>query len=113
MHFWYKGGGLGVGPKWAPGSASSSSNDVGFTTSVPVNIFDFEGFAHHTAAQLQLTAGPSVDWLTMLGPAARRNAKLIDLNFTSGITSIGANFGVGMVATVGTLEPTQRTPWLW
>jgi hypothetical protein len=49
----------------------------------------------------------------MLGPAARRNAKLIDLNFTSGITSIGANFGVGMVATVGTLEPTQRTPWLW
>jgi hypothetical protein len=111
MHFWYRGTGMGVGPEWAPTSGSGSSNAVDFSTSVPVTIKDFEGFAHHAAAQFQLIAGPSVDWLTILGPMANCDADLIDLKFTSGITDTGTNLGIGGVATVGTLAPTQKTPW--
>ena len=115
MHFWYKGAGAGVGPQWAPGSFASTSKPVDFNTSVPIRIQDFEGFAHHTGAQLSIGAvAGSIDWLTLLGPYARHSAKLVDLEFKD-FSTFDKSFGIGAITTVGSLEPTEkfRTPHPW
>lgn len=114
MHFWYKGGGVGGGWKKMPkvgGSASSASDFVDFSTSVPIRVQDFEGFARHTGAQLQLSVGGSIDILSPLGPA-HCGADGITLKW-SGFTLIDPSVGIGALTTIGVLTPTQATPWPW
>lgn len=118
MLFRYLGLGLGKSPGKAPMGGSGSASASGwcrFKVSPPVSIQDFEGFALHTAAQVQLGAGGSLDLVTLLGPHARRGANGVLLRF-SDFTIFDKAAGIGASQTGGTLQPTKDNdgkprPW--
>ena len=103
MRYQYKGFSIGLG---LPFGISSGGDCLSFTTSLPVRLTDFEGFARHTSAQLQVSAGPSVDYVHLLGPYAQRGADTVYLVYGSFETTVGqTKFGANAGTSVGTFEP--------
>jgi outer membrane protein OmpA-like peptidoglycan-associated protein len=119
MVFRYVGGGVGKGPKSRfPGGSSfsaSPSNWVTFDVYPEVSITDFEGWATHTAGQLQVGIGGSFDLLILFGPYERYGCNGVALEFHD-FTLWGKGMGLGASQTGGTLQPSgdnksRPRPW--
>jgi outer membrane protein OmpA-like peptidoglycan-associated protein len=111
MFFQYKGPGISAAfhHKFDPPVEMSETTEfILFETRIAIKIQNFEGFARHTAAQLQLGAGPSIDIVHLLGPWHSVGADSVYLGFGEALGDFGNNFGASIGTSVGTFEPKGR-----
>jgi hypothetical protein len=105
MQYTYKGVGGGAGLKKLPISLSGAPSDwQPITTSIPITILDFEGFASHLAIAVQVVVGPGLDMLFLSGPADKCGAERIRVSFF-GFSTWSAVLSIGATGTIGALQP--------
>lgn len=74
-------------------SASPGTGWQSFSTSIPITIADFKGFAHQSSVGAQLGRGPSAEIIWLFGPA-QHGASWVHLGWW-GLWEKGGGVGAG------------------
>jgi hypothetical protein len=109
MEFRYFGEGPVISVPSLPFSYTGSPSDwVPFDTSVPVTLWDFEGFAVHSCVAAQAGVGPALDMVWLNGPWDRKGADQVFVAFY-GFAKFEKSVNTGAGFTIGTLTPKPET----